>query len=215
MEDLFKMLTNLDWENTDDVNSSTQTLLNEFAHNKANIKSLLESVTTKTELLSLCEHYDILDKIVLYSDKVVGFRMRLHVFLPGYYDRPHNHRWSYSSVILRGSYRHFLYGSDNNFDEHVSVQNLKPLMVREEQVGSTYTLHHSMVHSVVAQPYTVSLVIRGPAVKDRFLVTDKKTNETWWQYGAKYETQKEREIKAMSLERLEAVIEKIHELKLV
>ena len=35
-----------------------------------------------------------------------------------------------------------------------------------------------------AEPHTVSLIIRGPAVKDRFLVMDRKTGQSWWQYGA-------------------------------
>jgi len=34
-----------------------------------------------------------------------------------------------------------------------------------------------MVHAVVAEPFTVSLVVRGPAVKNRFLVMDRKTGE--------------------------------------
>jgi hypothetical protein len=55
------------------------------------------------------------------------------------------------------------------------------LLVRTEQPGSTYTLHYSMIHSVVAQPYTVSLIIRGPARKHRLLVMDKTTSKAWWQ----------------------------------
>jgi len=33
-------------------------------------------------------------------------------------------------------------------------------MVRDEQPGSSYALHHATVHAVAAKPYTVSLVIR-------------------------------------------------------
>ncbi len=75
-------------------------------------------------------------------------------------------------------------------------------MVRNEQPGSTYALHHTMVHAVVAEPYTVSLVIRGPAVKDRFLVMDRKTGQSWWQYGASQEPAYDAEQKRMSVERL-------------
>jgi hypothetical protein len=74
-------------------------------------------------------------------------------------------------------------------------------MVREERVGSAYALHHSMVHAVVAEPHTVSLVVRGPAVKDRFLVMDRKTSESWWQYGAKRESAEDAAKKRMSVER--------------
>ena len=127
--------------------------------------------------------------------------MRLHVFLPGYFDRPHNHRWSYASAILRGEYVHYLFGNAE-LDEKVNPGSLKPLMARHEQIGNAYALHHTMVHAVVAEPHTVSLVIRGPAVKDRFLVMDRKTGESWWQYGASLEPADSAAAKRMSVERL-------------
>lgn len=55
---------------------------------------------------------------------------------------------------------------------------------------------------VVAEPYTVSLVIRGPAIKDRFLVMDRKTGQSWWQYGASQESAEDAAKKHMSVERL-------------
>jgi hypothetical protein len=33
-----------------------------------------------------------------------------------------------------------------------------------------------------------SIVVRGPTVKDRFLVMDRHTSEAWWQYGAALES---------------------------
>jgi len=46
------------------------------------------------------------------------------------------------------------------------------------------------------------MVLRSPAVKDRFLVMDRKTGECWWQYGASQESAYSAEQKQMSLERL-------------
>lgn len=48
----------------------------------------------------------------------------------------------------------------------------------------------------------MSLVLRGPAIKDRFLVMDRKTGESWWQYGANQEGLTSAAKKQMSLERL-------------
>jgi hypothetical protein len=45
----------------------------------------------------------------------------------------------------------------------------------------------SRSHSVTAEPYTTSLIVRGPAMKDRFMVTDRETGRAWWQYGASTE----------------------------
>jgi hypothetical protein len=54
---------------------------------------------------------------------------------------------------------------------------------------------------VVAQPYTTTLIVRGPAVTDRFLVTDRHTGHSWWQYGASSENPDEAARKQMTAER--------------
>jgi hypothetical protein len=180
----FDELAGLDWEDTLRVQSLSETILRGVSDDRAMLRELLGKVPHNPALLEKCEHYDILEKLVLAEDPASGARLRLHVFLPGYIDRPHNHRWTYSSLILSGRYLHQIYGEDDGLTERVDVDELVPLLVRNETRGSTYTLHHSMIHSLVAEPYTVSLVLRGPAVKKRFLVMDKATKQSWWQYGA-------------------------------
>jgi hypothetical protein len=200
VEAIIEPLRSLDWEDIDAVEHAARKALSTLLEDPQAIREALLALPERPALLKLCEHYDILDKIVLHDD-ASGARLRLHVFLPGYFDRPHNHRWSYASTILRGEYRHYLFG-DAELDERVDPAALTSLMVRQEQVGNTYALHHTMVHAVVAEPFTVSLVLRGPAVKDRFLVMDRRTGESWWQYGASQETAQSAEQKRMSVERL-------------
>jgi len=199
MEQVIAPLRALDWEDASAVEDATRKALIALVEDRQPIRDTLAALPGTPALLGLCEHYDILDKIVLHDDES-GIRIRLHVFLPGYFDRPHNHRWSYASMILRGGYQHCLYG-DAELDEHVDPAALKPLMVRYEQPGSTYALHHTMVHAVVAAPHTVSLVIRGPAVKDRFLVMDRQTRQSWWQYGTSLESAADADAKRMTAAR--------------
>ncbi|MDT4991997.1 MAG: hypothetical protein QOH97_1889 [Actinoplanes sp.] len=187
----------LDWNNLTAVTSATDKLLTDLDNNRPRLRELAHAALDDPRLLALCEHYDILDKIVLHDDPS-GWRLRLHVFLPGYFDRPHNHRWTYASRILAGGYAHTLYGTDETIGDTIDPAALTPRLVRTEQPGDTYTLHHSMIHSVVAQPYTVTLIARGPAVKDRFLVTDRRTGHTWWQYGAATEDPAEAAKKRMT-----------------
>lgn len=201
MEHVIEPLRGLDWNDIDAVEGATRKALTQLADDPELVRAALLGLPDRPELLALCEHYDILDKIVLYQDDA-GIRVRLHVFLPGYFDRPHNHRWSYASLILRGEYRHYLFG-DVDVDAEPEPDSLAVLQVRQEQAGNSYALHHAMVHAVVAEPYTVSLVIRGPAVKDRFLVMDRKTGERWWQFGAGQETAAEAARKRMTRGRLE------------
>jgi hypothetical protein len=200
VEAIIEPLHSLDWEDADAVEHTCRKALTTLSEDPETIRRALLALPQRPDLLKLCEHYDILDKIVLHDDES-GVRLRLHVFLPGYFDRPHNHRWSYASRILRGEYRHYLFG-DAELDTQIDPASLKALLVRQERVGSAYALHHTMVHAVVAEPYTVSIVLRGPAVKDRFLVMDRKTGKSWWQYGASQESADSAMQKQMSLERL-------------
>lgn len=202
MEKIGRNLAMVDWEDIEEVERASSHLLRELARQPILVREALASLPEQPDLLALCEHYDILDKIVLFNDPGTGVRVRLHVFLPGYFDRPHNHRWSYTSLILRGGYRHYLFGDDRDLNERFAPAELRPCMVRQETTGNAYTLHHSMVHAVVAEPYTVSLIVRGPSVKDRFLVMDRIENRSWWQYGAATESAAESAQKRMSAEQL-------------
>jgi len=213
MEQILAPLRRVDWENVDDVERVSRHCLLALVGEPRSLRSALATLADCPRLLTLCEHYDILDKIVLWDDPS-GMRVRLHVFLPGYFDRPHNHRWSYTSLILRGSYRHYLFGHHDNLKAGMDVSQLTPLMVRDESVGSIYTLNHRMVHAVMAEPYTVSLIVRGPAVKDRFLVIDRTTGKSWWQYGAALESPKTIQDKRMSRHQLEAARQQLRSLSL-
>jgi hypothetical protein len=209
VEAIIEPLRLINWEDIDAVASAARKALDAMLEDRRTIRKVLLAMPERPDLLGLCEHYDILDKIVLHDDPS-GVRVRLHVFLPGYFDRPHNHRWSYASTIVRGEYRHYLFG-DAELDERIDPASLKALLVRQEQVGTAYALHHTMVHAVVAEPYTISLVIRGPAVKDRFLVMDRKTGASWWQYGVTLEPAHQAEQKCMSVERLSGLTDRLRE----
>lgn len=208
-------LNDIDWHDLAAVSEASDKVLAALEADRELLRALAENAVSNPSLAPLCEHYDILDKIVLHNDPS-GWRLRLHVFLPGYFDRPHNHRWTYSSRILHGSYTHTLYGTDDQLgDGNIDVGELTPRMVRTEETGSIYTLHHTMIHSVVAEPFTTSLIVRGPAVKDRFLVTDRTTGKAWWQYGAATENPKEAAKKRMTAEQANASLAKLVELGVI
>ncbi len=205
----------IDWNDLAAVATASDKLLTALDFDRVMLRELAKRVLDNPELLHLCEHYDILDKIVLHDDPS-GWRLRLHVFLPGYFDRPHNHRWTYSSRILRGSYTHTRYGTGDQLGtDDIDVAALQPRMVRTESTGGFYTLHHTMIHSVTAQPYTTSLIVRGPAVKDRFLVTDRMTGQAWWQHGAATESPDEAARKRMTIAHAKGCLRKLAELRVL
>ncbi len=205
METIIEPLRAVDWNDVEAVDAATRKAFDQIAGAKYLLRRALNALPDNTDLTPLCEHYDILDKIVLHDDPYSGIRLRLHIFGPGYIDRPHNHRWTYAANILRGQYRHRIY-SPTELDSDTDVSTLRAIHVRHEQVGASYALHHSAIHAVVAEPGTVSLVLRGPAINDRFLVMDAKTGKSWWQYGAAKESLEDAAKKRMSPQRLEELV---------
>ncbi|WP_228818651.1 hypothetical protein [Nocardia transvalensis] len=108
---LVEDLSLIDWNDIDEVHTACSDVLAILATDRSIVRTRLLALPSWPELFGLSEHYDILDEIVLHDDIAGGFRVRLHIFLPGYFDRPHNHRWSYASRILHGHYRHYLFGN--------------------------------------------------------------------------------------------------------
>ena len=204
IEQIVEPLYHIDWDDFNAISANTRQVLQELADNPLIILRAAREVQANEHLFALCEHYDILDKVVLYDGP--RFRVRLHVFASGYFDRPHEHRWSYSSVVLSGGYMHTVFMRPEQLDKSFSVKRLEPLMMRWEGVGSIYTLHPMSIHAVSPDPGTVSLIVRGPAIKDRFLVIDRDKQEAWWQYGSGDESAEERAEKLMSTSRLEDVL---------
>jgi len=56
-----------------------------------------------------------------------------------------------------------------------------------------------------------SLTVRGPAVKDRFLIMGRLVGETRWQYGAALESAEDAAEKRMSVERLRGMRGQLNE----
>jgi hypothetical protein len=209
---LLALLEGLDWTNLEEVSSVSEAFLRELAGDRNALQAFLVGLQEDPALLAMCEHYDLLDKLVLARGQQTDFRLRLHLFLPGYFDRPHNHRWTYSSLILHGSYQHSIFGQDDQLSEDIDVSSLRPIMVHRQHAGDFYTLHHSLIHSVVSEPFTVSLILRGPSTKERFLVMDRVENRAWWQYGMASESTEQRTQKVMSREHLRGVLASLADL---
>lgn len=100
----------LDWEDLAELNAASADLLQALDEDRKDLRSLLENVPATPELVSLSERLDHLNKIVLHDDPS-GWRLRLHLFVLRCEDWPHSHRWTFTSRILEGGYRHNVYGS--------------------------------------------------------------------------------------------------------
>jgi hypothetical protein len=145
-----------------------------------------------------CESFPGLDKIVLWQSPDSALRLRLHVFFPGYFDRPHNHRWSFVSRVVAGGYLHSLYGGEDEILARARDGAPPPRHVYPVTAGSEYFLDHTMVHSLRADTPTISLVLRGPAAKQAYFTMDAGQGKVRWSTGASAELPAELAAKSMT-----------------
>ena len=206
---LLPALDRLDWEDLQAVSAACEDAFATLTADRWTLLAdLLHDLPRHPDLPAMCETYDFVDKLVLHDDPAHGYRVRLHRFRPGYFDRPHNHRWTFGSKILTGAYRHAQYGGDAAFED-ADPKTLTALQIRTEHAGDFYVLHHTAVHSVTAEEGTVSLVLRGPAAKDRFRILDAVSGNSFHVVGAKDETAAQRDAKRMRPDRLTQTIHDI------
>lgn len=191
-------LAGADWDDTGSVLAACTPVFDALTTEPGTLDSLLTALQNDTRLQDMCERYDFLDKLVLHDTPGTGIRIRLHLYRAGYFDRPHNHRWSFAARILHGQYTHRFFGDDREFSPDTDPDTLRPLCERTETPGATYALHHTSVHTVQAAADTVSLLIRGPAAKEKFLILDRSTGGSFWAYGAASETPAQKARKRMT-----------------
>jgi len=208
----FAGLEKINWDDTGSILSGCRPVFGALTRDPDLLLRLLDDLGGDERLRAMCERYDFLDKLVLHDIAPSGIRVRLHLYRPGYFDRPHNHRWSFASHILRGRYLHRIFGRDHEFNEDTDPDTLMAIHERFEEPGATYALHHTSVHTVQADAGTISLLLRGPAAKDRFLILDRRAGGSFWVYGAAQESPEQRATKRMTEADLTQAISQVQSL---
>lgn len=202
---LLTTLRAIRWDDMVHVTEILPGVLEELSGSPEWIADALDHLVGDPHLRTLTERLAELDKLVLLDDETSKVRVRMHVFRAGYFDRPHNHRFTFSTRILSGAYMHTVYGDYPDADTTIDGASLKPKLVKREVAGTGYCIEHTLVHSVAADPDTVTLTVRGPAQKDRMLIVDPTDGRTWWVFGAKDETKEEVLARRLDTERLNGI----------
>ena len=215
------LLPKLNWNNFDEVSNITQKLLKELTDDKKSLRELVYRVENDEKLLADCECHELLERIELYNGIDRGFRLRFNFSTEVQSLRPHDHRYSFSTYIARGTYKHIWFSANEEIydgqrddevkqwidkqnpdaDSNVNTRKMNPLFIADENKKACYTIHHSAVHATITEPETVSLFLRGPGEKVRSLIADRETNKIWWRFGRENEKDKRITSKKMPLER--------------
>lgn len=208
------------WHDFNEASAITRDLLQELAADKETLRVLTDRIGTDPALLDQCERHELLERLELYDGRDRGFEVRLNFTTPTHSVRPHDHRYSFSTYVLRGGYKHIwldpgqkIYeaGRENVTRRHldkynpdqeteVSIAKMRPLFVTTESAGAQYTIHHSTVHATITNPDSLSIIIKGPSEKNRSLIADRTTNTIWWRFGRSMETEERIKRKKMPLD---------------
>jgi len=155
----------LTWSDTSHPGPAVSLLL-AIGGTKDRLRRLVENVMSDERLLSLSERSESFDKLVLATDRSSGCRLRLHRFATQFVDTPHNHRYSFWSLLLSGKYLHTIYGPGRNALRLARGRLPTSCYAAVHVAGAVYGLHHSIVHTATdVAPGTYSLMLRGPKQK--------------------------------------------------
>lgn len=172
----------LDWNDLKQLDERGAVLLERLADPGA-LGALVARVMQTPALLAMCERFELFEKVVLHRCVQPDVRLRLHVFGDRFVEAAHNHRSAFVARLINGSYQHLLYGEADRLDD-ARAHAFKPILAARLRSGEGYSLGASAVHSTMAEPGTVSLVIRGPAVAGTFRILDLKNGQPRTRAGA-------------------------------
>jgi hypothetical protein len=183
---------------------------------------------SQPDLRAKCEQHQLLDYLVLHDDPRSGIRIRLHIATEDHLQRVHDHRFTFSSLILCGRYEHTLFRARSDLYQVTPEQAAKAyqdrhhcdpafrgnsqddlfeaMLQRDEKAGTTFTLKHDVPHTVLTTKGTVSLVVRGPAQKPRSYIFDQLEQGLWWRFGRENETAQRASQKWMPEQKVDAVL---------
>ena len=225
----------IDWTRFEDAAAKSRNCLGILTSDRSALSTLVERAVRNPALRVKCESHQLLDYLVLYDSVERGVRVRLHISTMEHLQRPHDHRFDFSSVIVCGSYEHCIvnckvnpykirdeagarpYQDKNSPDPLIRLKNEDfPVgNVRNERAGDIFSLHHSVAHTVLTAANTVSLVLRGAPRRNRSFIFDRTEEHLWWRFGRENESPERRAKKIMSEEKLGEILQKLRALRVL
>ncbi|MFH8566384.1 hypothetical protein [Streptomyces sp. NPDC017988] len=194
----------VDWTDLGKVHLQNSEFLTALSADKEAMRELVDGVRAEPRLWDMCEHNRLFDKLVLHDAPDRNFRIRLHVWSNMEVAAPHDHRWSFTTRLLTGSYDHVLYHVVEDGDASVAPA-FEQRFQSTERAGDSYTIHHETVHATTTKANTISLLVRGPAEKDVSRRMDPNTGKLWFGLGRKDQTDADVARRRMTVEHFDVI----------
>ncbi|MCX4681481.1 hypothetical protein OG413_40495 [Streptomyces sp. NBC_01433] len=131
------------------------------------LTQLVGEIEHDPQRMTESEVHPLINRLVIYQDDARGFQIRLHMS-PGARELvPHDHKYTFTTLVLAGAYIHVWRRRTDGGEGEFTAEDLQPGLITVERPGSCYTLGHPLVHQTVMLPGTVTLFMRGPRAKTR------------------------------------------------
>ncbi|CAM4360170.1 hypothetical protein NONI108955_22545 [Nocardia ninae] len=152
----------IDWTDLRSAHAQCRSVLTRLAADRDLLTLLVDRIADDEDLFRDADHHPVMDRLTLWRDMERGIYLRLHVS-PGNNELiPHDHKYSFTTYILRGSYTHVWRRRTAPYRGKFSSEHVPLGLVTCERVGSCYTLGYSLVHQTMMEADTVTLFMRGP-----------------------------------------------------
>ncbi|CAM5501879.1 hypothetical protein SXANM310S_03609 [Streptomyces xanthochromogenes] len=205
----------VDWADLEKAHQHNAAFLAALSADTDALRKLVDGVRTDPQLWDMCEHNRLFDKLVLHDAPDRNFRIRLHVWSNMEVAAPHDHRWSFTTRLLAGTYDHVLYHVIEEPDDETTAPAFEPRFRTTERAGDSYTIHHDVVHATTTQAHTVSLLVRGPAEKRVSRRMDPATGKLWFGQGREDQTEADVAKRRMTAERFEVIRAQLADIGLI
>ncbi|MEM8557864.1 MAG: hypothetical protein AAGG50_08565 [Bacteroidota bacterium] len=203
-------LERLDWDDLAEVQRVTRPILERLASDRAALTDLVEVSQKNGDDHSAWELTDHFARLILARSKRSGARLILLSMNQNDRNIVHNHRASFTTMILNSGYGHYIYGYNIRHEgQKIETKDLQPISFRNELAGSIYSIHHSSLHSTRPLPNHLSLIVRGPSVLDSRVVIDPNLAHPEWVNGGSDSAQPRDASLTVDASRVEWVLEAI------
>jgi hypothetical protein len=209
-----RRFADVDWDELRSVQAAAYPFLDTLATEPQRMIDAMARALVDPKLLARSESDHFFDRAVLFEDYARGCSVRLQRLHPETYDRPHNHRATFATMVLAGGYDNTPYAAPADLDRRTTevpmdtdeVRSMGVLVERFEAPGAQYAIHHTAVHSTSPRDAHLSILVRGPSAKDRLFFVDDARGGAYWHWGSRFEDPDDVHRRLMTTERMTEMI---------
>ena len=168
-------LRSINWSNVSIAHSNIERLLKDVYRDKESLYKEIESHDLREREYRGKKSYNLPThlKWYLHRDLNKQFEIWIHEYKPealrgrGYANVPHNHRYWFTSLLLRGSFTHKIYEVEGKQSDLLSFGSMQMIGHWPMSQGDVYTLDSDKIHSLTQiDDTTLTLIVSSRQIRE-------------------------------------------------